>query len=231
MMFLNEVREKFAEKYNDGDYLAGTIDISPITFLADEESIFGEVNKKYVDHEIAWYESQSLNVNDIPGGAPEIWKRVATADGHINSNYGWCIYSKENGYQYANVFEELSKTPTSRRGIMIYNRPSMHTDQKINDMQDFMCTNTVQYFVRDGQLHAHVSMRSNDAIFGYKNDRAWQQHVLVKLANDLGLSIGNLYWTAGSLHIYERHFYLVNHFFRSGGELTISKKEYDTIYK
>ena len=42
-----------------------TIEIVGSMFIADEDAIFGEVNWDYVKREEAWYESQSLNVNDI----------------------------------------------------------------------------------------------------------------------------------------------------------------------
>lgn len=187
-----------------------TIEIIGASFIADEDSIFGEVNHDYVAREEAWYDSQSLNVNDIPGGAPAIWKAVADADGFINSNYGWCVYSEANGNQYANALQELQKNPESRRAIMIYTRPSMWSDYNKNGRSDFMCTNDVQYLIRDGELHAIVQMRSNDAVFGFKNDRAWQMHVLGKLAKDLGVPMGKLYWNVGSLHVYSRHYHLVD---------------------
>jgi len=47
-------------------------------------------------------------------------------------------------------------------------------------------------------------------VFGYKNDRAWQQHVLEKMANDLSIEPGDLLWNAGSLHVYSRHYHLVD---------------------
>lgn len=196
-----------------------TIEIVGASFIADEESIFGEVNWDYVRREEEWYNSMSLSVNDIPGGPPQIWKAVADKDGFINSNYGWCIYSPDNGFsedagelecQYTRAFAELKKNPESRRAIMIYTRPSMWSDYNKNGRSDFMCTNAVQYLIRDGALHAIVQMRSNDAVFGYKNDRAWQQHVLEKLANDLSVDVGNLYWNVGSLHVYARHYHLVD---------------------
>jgi thymidylate synthase len=209
-----------------------TIEIVGASFIADEDAIFGEVNWDYVRREEEWYNSQSLNVNDIPGGAPQIWKTVADKDGFINSNYGWCIYSSENGFlqseaerkaegrstrllslapsQYEQALQELKKNPESRRAIMIYTRPSMWLDYNKNGRSDFMCTNAVQYLLRNGKLHAVVQMRSNDAVFGYKNDRAWQQHVLEKLAGDLGVPAGDLYWNVGSLHVYARHYHLVD---------------------
>ena len=98
---------------------------------------------------------------------------------------------------------------------MIYTRPNMWLDYNKNGRSDFMCTNTVQYLIRDGAVHAIVQMRSNDACFGYKNDRAWQQHVLEEVTAELNGSsnqyqVGNLYWNAGSLHVYSRHFYLID---------------------
>ena len=52
-------------------------------------------------------------------------------------------------------------------------------------------------------------MRSNDVVFGYKNDYAWQQHVLEMLADDLEIAPGFITWQVQNLHVYERHFDLV----------------------
>jgi thymidylate synthase len=193
-----------------------TIEIINASFIADEEAIFGTVNREYIAREEAWYNSQSLNVNEIPGGPPAVWKAVADKDGFINSNYGWCVFSDENYAQYERALAELVTNRESRRAMMIYTRPVMWLDYNKNGRSDFMCTNAVQYVVRDGQVHAIVQMRSNDAVFGYKNDRAWQLHVLEKLTHDLNsatrsnYTVGNLYWNAGSLHVYARHFYLID---------------------
>ena len=86
--------------------------------------------------------------------------------------------------------------------------------------KDHICTTSVQYFLnnridRPPMLNAVVNMRSNDAIYGYANDFAWQHHVLVKLSADLCFRKdfdcvpGGIYWNAGSFHIYERHYDLI----------------------
>jgi thymidylate synthase len=186
------------------------IEIIGASFVADEDSIFGEVNLDYVQREEQWYNSMSRNVNDIPGGAPAIWKAVADRDGIINSNYGWMIYSQENGNQYENVARELKSNPLSRRAEMIYNRPTMWTDYNHNGRSDFCCTNAVHYVIRNEKLHCVVQMRSNDAVFGYKGDRAWQKHVLEKLGRELNIEPGTITWQVNSLHIYARHYYLVD---------------------
>lgn len=193
-----------------------TLELVGASFLADEDAIFGEVNWEYVNRELEWYRSMSLKVADIPGGAPKIWQQVASKNGEINSNYGWCIYSEPNHRQYWSVLLELLANPNSRRAVMIYTRPSMHQDYNRDGMSDFMCTNAVQYLIRDDKVHAVVQMRSNDVVFGYKNDRAWQHEVLKSLIDDLNLKgensydMGDIIWNVGSLHVYERHFNLIN---------------------
>jgi thymidylate synthase len=127
----------------------------------------------------------------------------------INSNYGWCIWSERNSFQYDNVLKELQANPDSRRASMIYNRPSMHYDYNANGMNDFMCTYANAFFIRDKKLISHYIMRSNDSVFGYNNDYAWARHVQNKLAADLGIVAGDLIWTASNLHVYERHFDLL----------------------
>jgi thymidylate synthase len=186
------------------------LEIVGANFVADQPAIFGVVNQDYVSRELDWYYSESLSVNDIPGGPPAIWKQVADSEGYINSNYGWCIFSEENNYQYRHVLKELQDNPESRRATMIYTRPEMWRDYNFDGRSDFMCTNAVQYMIRDSMLTCVVQMRSNDVVFGYKNDYAWQKHVLDKLAGDLGIIAGDIHWNVGSLHVYERHFGLID---------------------
>ena len=150
-----------------------TIEIINAVFEADEDFILRPPNQEYIKREIAWYESQSLNVSDIPGETPAIWKAVSDKNGKINSNYGYLVHSEENYSQYLSVLAELGDNPESRRANMIYTRPAIQMEAFSNGMSDFICTNNVQYFIRDGKLITSVYMRSNDAVFGYNNDLAW----------------------------------------------------------
>ena len=208
------IRSKFEDLLRAEEYVIDktgkkTLEVINASFIADQPSIFGVVNEDYIERELNWYNSTSLNVYDIEGKVPAIWQQVADANGLINSNYGWCIYSKGNHEQYLKVKRELKRSPDSRRATMIYTRPTMHEDYNKHGMSDFMCTNTVQYLIREDRLNALVYMRSNDAVYGYKNDYAWQKHVLDKLAADLEVKVGNLFWNVASLHVYENHFELI----------------------
>ena len=187
---------------------APMLEIVGASFIADEDTIFGTPNKEYIAKEIKWYESQSLSVYNMEN-PPKIWRDIACKNGHINSNYGWCIYSDFNYNQYDNVVRELKENQDSRRAIMIYNRPSMHLDAIEDGRNDFICTNAVTYFIRDNKLYSVVQMRSNDAVYGYKNDWAFQVYVMDKLCKDLEIERGDMHWQVASLHVYPRHYYLI----------------------
>lgn len=219
MLRVSDIRAEFLQKYNsktivsnDTGSLSGSkaIEILGASFLADEPAIFGTPNKEYIKRELEWYLSQSLFVDEMPGKTPAIWKAVASNTGTINSNYGYLVFNADNGSQATNVIKTLRESQTSRRATMIYTRPSMHDDYCEDGMSDFVCTNAVQYIIRDKKLHVIVQMRSNDAIFGYANDYAWQKYMqefVCSQIDDEKLRCGDIIWQVSSLHIYEKHFY------------------------
>lgn len=164
---VNDIREVFQYKYKVGDFVIDrtnqkTIEIIGASFIADEPFIFGTPNQEYIDAEINWYESMSTNINDIYLGKkapPKAWKYTGNKHGEINSNYGTLIFSDKYHNQYTKVLEELKKNPLSRRGTMVYNRPSIWVEYNENDKNDFICTNSVTYSIRDEQLNCVVQMR------------------------------------------------------------------------
>jgi len=223
MLKTKDIAATFIDKLKNKEFTTdktgcNTIEILGASFLADEPAIFGTVNEAYVDAELKWYESESTNITDIyPEGdkePPQAWQYTANIHGEVNSNYGHLIYSEKYYNQFENVVMELHKNKDSRRASMIYQRPSIWREYKENGKNDFICTNAVTYYIRDGYLHAAVQMRSNDVMFGYRNDYAWQRYVQIKLQEDLyynGLHVelGYMYWQVQNLHVYERHFDLV----------------------
>ena len=199
-----------------------TIEMIGANFYADSPAIFGEPNASYIEIEKAWYESQSTNVNWITNtynrNVPEAWKLAANDFGQINSNYGHLIYSDKYYHQYGQVLDELLANPDGRRASMIYTRPCIWMEYNEDGKNDFICTNAVTYYIRDNWLQSVVQMRSNDVVFGYKNDYAWQLYVLEQLVKDYNdckengvpeLKAGDLIWQVQNLHVYERHFHLV----------------------
>lgn len=208
-IFVNALENKEFTKDRTG---CKTIEIIGADFLADKPAIFGKPNEEYIEHELMWYQEQSTNINDIYRGTrepPKAWQMSANQHGEINSNYGHLIFSEKFYNQYEFVSKELYHNPDSRRASMIYTRPSIWLEYNENGKNDFICTNSVTYYIRNEKLHCVVQMRSNDVIFGYRNDYAWQEWVLIDLASELGYGVGDIHWQVQNLHVYERHFDLV----------------------
>ena len=199
MITIEAVRDFFIHELHNENFTidrtgAKTVEMIGASFIADEVAIFGKPNDDYIDAEIEWYDSQSTNINDIPYGdePPKAWQYSANEYGEINSNYGHLIWSDKYYNQFEKVINELEANQDSRRASMIYTRPSIWHEYNENGKNDFICTNSVTYYDRDSKLHAVVQMRSNDVIFGYRNDYAWQQYVLHQLAWELHMDAGDM---------------------------------------
>lgn len=224
MITINAIREHFKQELANENFVIDrnggkTIELLGASFHATEPAIFGKPNEEYIKAEIEWYESQSTNINDIyrtkeshvglRKATPAAWVATANDHGEINSNYGHLIYSDLYHNQFEQVVMELTRNKDSRRASMIYTRPSIWIEYNDQGKNDFICTNSVTYYIRDDVLHCVVQMRSNDVIFGYRNDYAWQEYVLCELADELGVDDGEIYWQVQNLHVYERHFDMV----------------------
>jgi thymidylate synthase len=221
--YVSDIRRLFKDKLDTEDFVvdktgAKVIELLGASFVADEPAIFGTPSEEYMAAEIAWYESMSTNINDIYEGKepPAAWKYAADKYGNINSNYGHLIYSEKYHNQYYNVMSELIENPFSRRATMVYNRPSIWVEFDEGGKSDFICTNAVSYYIRDEKLHVVVQMRSNDALFGFKNDVHWAKYVQQKLVDDVRpftetvkLEPGIIHWSVQNLHVYEKHFKFV----------------------
>jgi len=194
------------------ELVAHTYQFNPMQSLIDfkigEQSI--KTSSDYVKRELDWYLSEDLNIHPHMDGI-KIWEQVADKDGFVCSNYGWMTFSTSNGSQYQYALETLQRDPTSRRAVMQYTRPEMVKDYNLNGRSDYCCTQGVTCLIRDNKLIYIVKMRSNDFIFGTKNDLAWACYVYDRLLKDLrtvypDLEVGEIIWQADSLHIYQRHF-------------------------
>lgn len=221
---VKDVRQHFINELHDENFTidrtgAKTIELIGASFIANEPAIFGKPNDEYIERELRWYESRSTNIYDLSNPPPKAWEYSANEHGEINSNYGLLLFGEQYYNQYDQVLTALLDNSNTRRATAIYNRPSIHVEAFENGKNDFICTNAVTYYIRNGKLDCVVQMRSNDVIFGYRNDYAWQKAVLdnlVELYNiddenmfEDDIMPGVIYWQVQNLHVYERHFDLV----------------------
>ena len=161
-------------------------------------------NKKYAIAEWLWYLSAnplSLNI----GKLAQIWRMISDEFCEVESNYG--VYLKP---QWNWVKKEIISDRDTRRATFVINQPH----HKYKNLSDYPCTQYVQFFVRNNKLHLGVNMRSNDLVYGLCNDvftfSLFQQLMLNELNQvGLGLELGSYFHHAGSLHVYERHFGMI----------------------
>ncbi len=161
-------------------------------------------NSRYGVAEWLWYLSSNSSSNNI-GKLAKIWNIISDDDGEVESNYG--VYLKP---QWNWLKRELLRDPDSRRATAVINQ--IH--HKYKNKKDYPCTHYVQFFIRDQKLHLGVNMRSNDLVFGLCNDvftfSLFQQMMLNELnLSGMNLSLGSYFHHAGSLHVYDHHFLMI----------------------
>lgn len=171
--------------------------------------------RKYIQHELDWYLSLDKSINGHAGiENNKIWQYTASKDDkkEVNSQYGYLVFSKENGVngksQFELVKEQLLKDNLTRQAVIHYSRPTIWNDYNENGKNDYICTFNTTFEIRENKLNLLVYMRSNSLFTGFVNDYAWQYYVYHKMFNELKenikhLKIGNIFWNAASIHAYE----------------------------
>lgn len=174
--------------------------------------------RKYIDHELEWYLSLDRSIDGHAGiENNKIWQYVASKDDkhEINSQYGYLVFSPENGVngkcQFDLAKEQLLSDINTRQAVIHYSRPSIWNDYCENGKHDYICTFNTTFEIRNNELNLIVFMRSNSLFTGFVNDFAWQVYVYEQMKNDLedaGLKLdyGKIYWHAASFHAYEEDF-------------------------
>ncbi len=162
-------------------------------------------NENYAILEWLWYLNADPAVFNI-GKFATIWNDIADDRLEVESNYG--VYLKTQWYW---VIDELIRDPDSRRATIVINQPT----HKNKNPKDYPCTQYIHFFIRENKLHLQVSMRSNDAVFGFCNDvftfGLFQQLMKNELnGRGLNVELGKYYHSAGSFHVYERHYNMMN---------------------
>jgi thymidylate synthase len=155
--------------------------------------------QEYAEAEWQWYLSGDNNIEklgELYGKIPEIWKRMADKEGFVNSNYGW---QWQRGNQLDEVIDLLKTNPRTRQAaISIYDRKEGYMYDN-----DTPCTYAIQFTIQAQHLNMCVTMRSNDLWYGFCNDQYCFSKLQTKVADELGLLVGNYFHFAHNLHLYD----------------------------
>ncbi|OGR24995.1 MAG: hypothetical protein A2139_14915 [Desulfobacca sp. RBG_16_60_12] len=106
----------------------------------------------------------------------------------------------------------LLDDPDSRRALLVIGEPRDYTVGAYVPSKDLPCTLSLQFFIRENKLRLHSTLRSNDIVWGLSYDlfsfTLLQEYMMLELqaAGMKDLELGTYTHTAGSMHIYERHF-------------------------
>lgn len=135
----------------------------------------------------------------------------------INSAYGARMLNEHRlvdirPSQWSLCVEELRRDPDSRRAVMHINMPSDLRKAVQLGSKDVPCTLSVQLLIRERKLHMHVTMRSNDIVWGLPYDVfsfTFLQEAFMLMLREAGVpvdDIGQYHHTVGSLHLYDTHY-------------------------
>ena len=113
-------------------------------------------------------------------------------------------YHQRYADQLPFVVEELKRNPSSRRAVMLVR-------DKAADMgsADPACLQHIQYFIRENKLCAKILFRSNDAVKASFMNAFALIMLQKKVADALGIEVGQYVHRANSYHCYEKDFELL----------------------
>jgi len=102
--------------------------------------------------------------------------------------------------QLARVRQQLTEDPGTRRAVIQLFDPEADS----GEYKDVPCTLGYRFFLRDGLLHMHTTMRSQDLWLGFCYDIFTATIVQELLAGWIGAGVGSYWLCVDSLHLYAR---------------------------
>jgi thymidylate synthase len=173
---------------------------------------------KYIGAELLWYFTGRKDTEFITKFA-KFWDQIKNKDGTVNSAYGNLLFKEFNLHgktEWEWAFDKLTEDKDTRQAVVHFNKPN----HKWDGNKDFVCTLSGTFQIRENKLNFKVHMRSNDMVLGTATDVAFfcllQQQMLSLLKPTYpDLELGSYIHEVDSLHIYERHFDLVEGMLKS----------------
>lgn len=181
-----------------------------------------KMSMSYAVNEFLWYLRADPKDTSIEKYA-SMWPKIKQPEGFYYSNYGAYMFGQGAGVKW--VLEELLRDQDSRRAAF----PFLKRSHCFADNRDMVCTYSMSFRIRYGRLNMSVNMRSNDAIYGTTNDVFcfWMVYKLVLAylrQSYRELLPGRYIHKVDSMHVYERHWEMLNRLVRTG------EKGYQMMY-
>lgn len=130
-------------------------------------------------------------------------------------------YHSRMAEQIPLVIEELRRNPDTRRAVI-----DIRDWRADLESSDPACLQSIQYFIRNGELHCKVLFRSNDACKATFMNAFALIMLQKKVADELGVEMGTYTHRANSFHCYEKDFERLDKYH----ELIETESLYDLTY-
>ncbi len=127
--------------------------------------------------------------------------RRFSEEGRLRGAYGPRLRSWQGVDQLDLVRRQLLSDESSRRATLCLFDPA----RDLAGGRDVPCTLTHQFLVRDGRLHLHTTMRSQDLWLGFPYDVFTATLLQELVAFWCGFEVGDYHHHVCSLHLYEQH--------------------------
>lgn len=155
--------------------------------------------------ELLWFLRGDTNVSWLRDRGVTIWDEWADADGDLGPVYGkqWRDWAAPDGSQIdqlAALVRQIVGDPSSRRQIVTAWNPA-----DLPRMALAPCHCLFQTQVANGRLSLQLYQRSADIFLGLPFNIASYAILVHLLADQCGLTPGELIWTGGDCHLYTNH--------------------------
>ena len=198
-----------------------------------------KVHVKSVIHELLWFLKGSTNIEYLCQNKVRIWddwpyaayqkspdfggedirafaEKVASDSdfakkwGNLGPVYGyqWRSWPAPDGShvdQVSQVIHQLKNNPDSRRIIVSAWNPGQIAEMALPPCHAFF-----QFYVADGKLSCQLYQRSADIFLGVPFNIASYALLMMMIAQECNLELGDFVHTLGDAHIYSNHFDQVN---------------------
>ena len=164
------------------------------------------VPMKPVKAELLWFLRGEDDISWLQKQGVHIWDDWADTDGYVGPLYGvqWRSWIDRDGKaidQIRRLIAGLKSDPHSRRHLVsAWNVGDLPQMALVPCHAFFQC-----YVSNDSRLSLQVYQRSADLFLGVPFNIASYALLTHMLAQQTGLSVGELIWTGGDCHIYDNH--------------------------
>jgi thymidylate synthase len=172
------------------------------TIVRPEDCIPVGINRPKLSLAMAALESLQ-NIGGVE--RPDLFQSIAPT----SAKFSMLVYGERLAKQMPKVEALLRRDPHSRQAVVTVWHKGLLDDEEAGSNH---CALTLQFLLRYDRLDMSVSMRSNDAFWGLTYDLPQFAQVQATLAGVLDVEVGMLVWHAASMHLYERHWPVIEQF-------------------